>query len=249
MCSEPKISLELLIPCGYNREGQKERSNTMGEVKTKAIEAIEKKMGSMDESSVRYLVLKNVKLFKTSWIGLGQALYTVWKDKAFKEWGFTTFDAYTSREIGIRKQTALKLLRSYSFLEREEPQYLMKDYAEKADAATLPTCDSVNTLRLANNNKSIDKADYAAIKEKVLDKGRDARDIKKELTQLIKEREELEPEEAWKKKKLAIVKRFLGTLKSISREIKITKVLPAKIVSETDSLISELEDEIYKIGN
>ncbi|MFH1381247.1 MAG: hypothetical protein ABIH57_03655, partial [Candidatus Omnitrophota bacterium] len=84
----------------------------MTEIKTKAIERIETKMENMDGDSVRYLVLNSAKAFKKSWITLGQALYTVWKDKLYKNWGYNTFEAYTTKETGIRKQTALKLLRS-----------------------------------------------------------------------------------------------------------------------------------------
>ncbi|MFH0840129.1 MAG: hypothetical protein V1883_03840, partial [Candidatus Omnitrophota bacterium] len=82
-------------------------------LRTKSIEKIEQKMQDMDENSLRYQILEKVKNFKISWISLGQALYSVWKDKLYKEWGYMTFEAYTAKEIGIKKQTAMKLLRSY----------------------------------------------------------------------------------------------------------------------------------------
>ena len=87
----------------------------MSEKKTKSIEKIERKMEEVSRDSLRYQVLKSAKAFKTSWIELGQMLYTVWKDKSYKEWGYSGFDAYTSKEIGIRGQTSFKLLKSYSF--------------------------------------------------------------------------------------------------------------------------------------
>ncbi|OGW75618.1 MAG: hypothetical protein A2Z72_00455 [Omnitrophica bacterium RBG_13_46_9] len=220
----------------------------MKELKTRSIEAIEEKMGNVDESSLRHLVLQSAKSFKTSWIGLGQSLYAVWKDKAYREWGFNTFDSYTMKEIGIRKDTALKLLRSYHFLEKEGPSYLVENRSEKVNPSSVPTYESVNALRLASNNKNIDRSDYAAIKDKVFQRGKDAREIKKDLTQLIKQREELEPEEAWKKKKLAVVRRFMSALKSLSRELKITKVLPSRFIEETDRLIAKLEGEVSRIS-
>ena len=212
--------------------------------KTRSLERIERTMEGMDKESLRYRILQSTKDFKTSWIELAQALYSVWKDKIYKKWGYTTFDAYTSKEIGIRKQTAMKLLKSYYFLEKEEPSYLEKDYAESAEAASVPTYEAVNVLRLAKNKQTIDSDDYKRLKEKVFQKGRDAGEVKKDLTALIKERQELEPEEARKKREVATVKRFLSTLKSLKRDIELLKLLPSSVIKETDHLIRKIESEI-----
>ena len=83
---------------------------------TKSLQNIEEKMKGLDENSLRYHILESAKSFKTSWVELGRSLYSVWKDKLYKEWGYSTMDAYTGKEIGIRKQTAMKLLKSYYFL-------------------------------------------------------------------------------------------------------------------------------------
>ena len=216
----------------------------MSQIKTKSIRGLEERMEDMDADTIRYRVLQSVKSFKTSWIDLGQTLYTVWKDKLYKDWGYTAFDAYSRKEIGIRKETALKLLKSYSFLEKEEPAYLKGEYNKEADASVIPTLESVDTLRLAARRKDIDKVDYAQIKKKVLEAGNDARDVKKDLTALIKQREELQPEEAWQKKRIMLLKRFLSTLKSISREIKVSKTLPAHIANDAEKLINKLESEL-----
>ncbi|NQS99852.1 MAG: hypothetical protein HQ595_02110, partial [Candidatus Omnitrophica bacterium] len=50
-------------------------------MKTKSIRELERKLEGVPVSSLRHQVLDNAKSFKTSWIDLGQALYTVWKDK------------------------------------------------------------------------------------------------------------------------------------------------------------------------
>ena len=213
-------------------------------MKTRSIENIEQKMKDMDETSLRYLTLQNAKHFKTSWIEFGQALYTVWKDKLYKDWGYNNFDTYATKEIGIRKQTALKLMRSYRFLEHEEPRYVSKDYNDGAQASELPTYESVNELRLASAKKDIPRSDYEDIKKNVLEKGQDARAVKKDLAAIIKKREELEPREAWQKRKIALLKRFLGVLKSARREIGILKILPAQIIKDADNLIRKLETEI-----
>ena len=210
----------------------------------KSLERIEEKMESMDKNSLRYQVLEKVKNFKTSWLSLGQALYSVWKDKLYKEWGYLTFEAYTAKEMGIKKPTAMKLLRSYYFLEKEEPGYLEKDHTAPEEVASIPSYDAVNVLRLAKNKKTLDKVDYADLKKKVFEKGRDARDIKKDLTALMREREELDPEEARKRRKIVIIKRLLATLKLVKQDAEVLKILPVSIIKETASLINKIESEI-----
>ena len=216
----------------------------MSEIKTKAIDSIEKKMDQMNADELRYQVLRSAKNFKSSWIGLGQILYTVWKDKLYKDWGFTEFESYASKEIGIRKATAFKLLRSYSFLEKDSPRYLTKDYSENAEAREVPTYEAVDVLRKASNNKKLDREDYGKIKKYVLESGKDAGEVKKDLTRMIKQQEELDPVEERKKKRVLVLKRFVGVLKSIRTEIKASHVLPEKVVKDVDKLISELESEI-----
>lgn len=200
-------------------------------------------MGSLDQDSIRYKVLQNAKDFKTSWLELGQALYSVWKDRLYKDWGYMTFDAYTSKEIGIKKMTAMKLLKSYYFLEKEEPGYLQKRY-EPDEVNRLPNYESVNVLRLAKNKRELDAVDYAHLKKDVFEMGRDASDVKKDLTQLMKQKEELEPAEARRKKRVAMIKRLLTALKTLRTDIEASKMLPAGILNETSSLIHKIEREI-----
>ncbi len=216
----------------------------MDKLKTKSLETIEEKMKGLDQNSLRYHILESAKRFKTSWIELGRALYSVWKDKTYKDWGYGTIEAYTGREIGIRKQTAMKLLRSYYFLEKEEPVYLKEEYRESAEAAAIPSYESVDVLRLAKNKKELDSRDYANLRKDVLEKGKDCREIRRDLSALIKQREELGPEEAYKKRRLAVVRRFLGALKAIKEEAEINKLFPAPIIKEAASLIKKIEAEI-----
>jgi hypothetical protein len=216
----------------------------MNAIKTKSIRGIEQKMEELDPQSLRYRVLDCAKDFKASWIGLGQLLFTVWKDKLYKDWGYQEFNAYAAKEIGVRKETALKLLRSYSFLEKEEPRYLTREYNEGAEAKELPNYEAVDLLRRANSNKELDKKDYAKIRKYVLEDGKDVREVRKDLTQMVKDNSELDSEEARSEKRKVVLKRFLSTLKSVKKEIKASKMLPASIVKEADLLIEKLEAEI-----
>lgn len=210
----------------------------------RTIEKIEHKMESISPDPLRYEALNTAKNFKTSWIGLGQVLNTVWRDKSYKEWGYTEFESYVTKEIGIRKETALKLLRSYAFLENKEPHYLKKDHTQDTNAREVPTYEAVDVLRRASTNKNLDKEDYTKIKKYVLDDGKDVKGVKKDLSEIIKSREETDPEEAWQKKRISIVKRFLNLLKSIKIELKASKILPKDILNQTETLINKIENNL-----
>ncbi|MDO8661781.1 MAG: hypothetical protein Q7K98_00975 [Candidatus Omnitrophota bacterium] len=212
--------------------------------KSKSLQDIEEKMGSLDVNSLRYHVLESARNFKTSWIELGRSLYSVWKDKMYKEWGFGTFDAYTAKEIGIKKPTAMKLLRSYYFLEKEEPAYLKDGYTESADTAKLPSYEAVDLLRKAKDKKTLDSQDYSKLKKEIFEDGKDVQTVKRDLTSLVRQREELEPEEAYKKRRTAILRRFIGSLKALKQEAEVSKLLPAQLINEAQELIRKIEEQI-----
>lgn len=216
----------------------------MARLNTRTMENIDRKLESAEEGSARHKVLSSAKSFKTSWFDLGQSLYSVWRDRLYKDWGYATFDAYTSKEIGIKKPTAMKLLKSYYFLEKEEPNYIERAAVSPENPALVPTYDAINVLRLAKSKKTIDGGDYAHLRREVLEMGREAGLVKKDLTCLIKQREELEPDEARHKKRMATLKRLITSLKSLRTDIENSKLLPASTIKEISGLIHKIELEI-----
>jgi len=220
------------------------KGGVMETTRTKSLRTIEEKMHALPPDSLRYQILESTKQFKTSWVRLGQSLYAVWKDKLYKGWGFSTFDTYTAKEIGIRTPTAMKLLRSYYFLEKEESVYLKEEYTESAQAKSVPSLEAIDVLRRAKNKKGLDTQDYDKIKKEIFQDGKDAALVRKDLTALIRQQEELAPEEAYEKKRLGTVRRFLGTLKSLKKEIEVSKLLPAPIIRDAAALIKKLEEEL-----
>lgn len=213
----------------------------MSELKTKALEDVKRRMEGLEEGTLRYRILESVRNFKTSWIELGQALYSVWKDKLYRGWGYLTFEAYTSKEIGIRKDTAMKLLRSYYFIESEEPRRLRRDPEDNAEVSSLPSYESVNALRLLKDKKGINREDFENLKKDVLENGKDAFQVKRDIAALIRQRDELEPDEARRERKAAAVRRITAVLKNLKNEIRDAKLLPADIVRDIDSLIDRLD--------
>ena len=216
------------------------------ENKPKSLKNIEEKMQNLEVGSIRYHILESAKNFKSSWIELGRSLYSVWKDKMYKEWGYLGFDIYVSKEIGIRKQTAMKLLKSYYFLEKEEPQYLKDEYVQDANPVSLPSFEAIDILRQAKNKLTPDSGDYASLKKGIFENGRQAQEAKKDLTAFIRKRQELLPEQAQSKRKFATLNRLLGSFKALKRETEALKLLSAPLVRELDSLISKIDAEIVE---
>jgi hypothetical protein len=212
--------------------------------KTKAISHIEEKMEEIDQESLRYQTLQSARRFKTSWIELGQYLQTVWRDKHYKSWGYASFESYCSREIAIKHSTALKLLRSYYFLEREEPSYLKTRLDDSEKVVKLPSCDSVDILRLAKDKKGLAEKDYKTLRYKVLDKGEEAKEVRSELKSILESYPEADSEEGKRKKQQVTVKRLLGTLKNLRAEIEDSGILSKKLAREIDQLIAKIESEL-----
>ena len=149
--------------------------------KTKSIRNLEGRMEGLEPGSLRYRVLNSAKDFKSSWIELGQVLFIVYKEKRFKEWGYLTFEAYCTKEVGVRQATGLKLLRSYSFLEHEEPVYLKKLSQGEPSPSEIPGYESVNALRLVKSNERVPEKDYEKLREEVLDNAGEETQVKKKV--------------------------------------------------------------------
>ena len=212
--------------------------------KTKAISQIEEKMGEMDEESLRYQTLQSARRFKTSWIELGQYLQTVWRDKHYKGWGYESFESYCNKEIAIKQSTALKLLRSYYFLEREEPSFLKTKLADSDNVVKLPNCDSVDILRLAKDKKGLNEKDYKTLRYRVMDEAEEPKEVRSELRSILESYPEAHSEDEKRRRQQGTVKRFLGTLKNLRKEIEHSGVLSKKLTMEIDQLIIKIESEL-----
>lgn len=210
-------------------------------MKSKSIQHIEEQMGSLDPASFRYKALDCAKQFKNSWMELGRCLYSIYKDKLFKDWGYLTFEAYCSKEIGIRQPTAVKLLKSYYFLEREEPAYLKRQSADGNEPSKIPSYEAVNALRLAKGNERIPESDYRELREQVLENAREDQEVKKKIRYILKAHpKKFSPEEA-EDQKTAAVTRTLTNFRNAKSQLQELS-LPAKVLKKIDELIELLEE-------
>ncbi len=208
---------------------------------SKAIRQIDERLSTLAPGTLRYETLQAAKRFKSSWVELGRQLYQVFQEKAFRQWGFLTFEAYCAKEIGIRASTAKKLLHSYYFLEKEEPTYL-KQLTEETPSK-LPSPEAVNVLRLIRQRREISPERYQRFRSYALEEGKEALELRREL-RVLTEESQPDPAAARAARRQATLRRMVGTLKALQEESKASDFLPRRLTAQIDSLIKKLEEEL-----
>ncbi len=194
--------------------------------------------------TLREQVLEYAKNFKTSWVNLGQNLYSIHRDKLYHAWGYEKFEVYTEEEVGLSKQLCLKLLKTYFFLEQEEPAYLKEEFSLTRDAINVPGYEAINVLRMAKGKKELLKDDYLKMHKDVFEKGKDASVVRKDLTALMKERKVVDPEEERDKRSVASIKKVINALNTFKRDMETLQLLPEAILEETSGLLDTLLREV-----
>ena len=208
---------------------------------SKSIEQIEQRMAGLAPGTLRHQTLEAARRFKSTWIELGRMLWSVYREKKFREWGYLTFDAYCAKEVGIRSATAKKLLHSYYFLEKEEPTLLQKISGEPP--AQVPHLDSVNLLRLLSRRPELPSDRYRQIRSQVLEKGREATDLRQEVRTLL-DSAQPDPAAVRQQRRRSTIRRMVGTLRALRAELSASGFLPASILAEIDRLAKKLEQAI-----
>src|SRR5262249_58156726 len=78
------------------------------------------------------------------------------REDSWKRWGYDSFDAYCTKELHLRRETAHKLIGSYGFLKTKAPSVLRRDGL----SAPIPSLASVEFLKRAEE-KSEDAPEEA----------------------------------------------------------------------------------------
>ena len=185
----------------------------------------------------------HAKDFKTAWLLLGQGLYAVWQDKLYSAWGYDKFEDYTSKELGLKKPIALKLVKTYFFVEQQEPTYLKKEFVEERGPQAVPSYESLDVLRLAHRNKDLKRDDYVKLRKDVFEKGKDVALVRKDLTAMIKERKQVNPDEEREKRHQQSVKKFFSALKVFSRDMETLKLADDDIFVQAQELLQKIEEK------
>lgn len=198
---------------------------------------------SVLSTELRENLIGNAKTFKQSWVYLGQSLYTVWRDKTYYAWGHEKFEHYVVNELGMQKSLAMKLVKTYYFVEQQEPGYLKAEFAADREAALIPSYEPLDLLRQACGNKDLNREDYQKLREEVFKKGKDVGELRKDLTAMIKERKQVNPDEERERRYQQSVKRFMSALKVFKNDMESLRLADAKITAGAEDLLKKMEEE------
>jgi hypothetical protein len=201
---------------------------------------------SVDADLLRKKTAEAVKRHKASWVELGQFLYSIHHDKLFKSWGYLTFEAYVNKELRLKSATAGKLLKSYQFLEKEEPRFVKQAVSDEEEdvAKPVPHYESVNLLRLARQNKNITPAEFADIREAVLVKAQEPQEVRSQVKKILAESIDEDSEEAARNRKKSKLRRLISLLSGAKRELESEGMVPKFLIKQIDDLTQKLEDQL-----
>ena len=203
---------------------------------------------TLDETtdSLRGRALEAARRHKASWVTLGQFLFTIHKEKLYKKWGHLSFEGYCMKELRMKQASAVKLVKSYSYLEREEPGLLAEAAGEtEALPENLPGYESVNLARLAESSSKFTPEDLREIKAAVFRKGLEPQEVRAKMKGILEAREEeKEPAELRNARRSAALKRLLTVLTSVKNELVNAKLIPAYLVKQMEDLAGKLQDQL-----
>jgi hypothetical protein len=146
-------------------------------------EKLQERMEDLPEGSTRRRVLECARRFKSSWVDLGRMLNEVRREGLWREWGHASFEAYCTKELFIRKQTAEKLTMSYAFMERHEPALVRRDERESAPLRPVPSFEVIDVLSRAEAAGRLDERGWREIRDDVLERPTTPAVVNRQLTQ------------------------------------------------------------------
>jgi hypothetical protein len=198
----------------------------------RAESALAEKLRDVSPGSFRHTVLQAARRFKASWVDLGKLLVKVRDGALFTEWGFASFDQYCAKELHIRKATAEKLVRSFSFLARHEPRAVANDDVVQA----APAFEVVEVLAGAEERGQLDAQEYRAIRESIWDTEKPASELRRELSERFP-RPAPEPRAAD-----AQVRRLAHAARRLAAELRACGRVPAAVAERAAALADDVEE-------
>ena len=194
--------------------------------------AAEKTMDAIPAGSFRAAVLESARRFKASWLDLARHLVRVKGEGLWQEWGYATFEAYCARELRIKKATAQKLVMSYGFLEKHEPDALENE--EKARKT--PSFEVIEVLSRAEERGQLDDQTYREVREKLWEEPVSQAEIKRELARRFPEPEPEEPPVD------LTVKRLAAQARKLARDLGGCAKIPRAVAERAAALAEDVEE-------
>lgn len=180
----------------------------------------------------RERVQESARKFKASWLELAAHLAKVRNEGLWQEWGFSTFEGYCSKELRIKKATAQKLVASYGFLAKREPDLL----ADEDRASRAPSFEVIEVLSKAEERGQLDEATYREVREKLWEEPVDPSQMRRELSRRFPEPEPAPPPVDLE------LRRFGSQARKLARDLAGSSKVPRAIAERAAALADDLEE-------
>ncbi len=196
-----------------------------------AEDLISAKAAQVPPGSFRHTVLLAARRFKSSWVELGKLLSKVRHEGLYEEWGYGTFEAYCLGELRIKKQTADKLTRNFSFLEKHEPQVMQTP--ELAEAA--PAFEVVEVLASAEERGQLSANEYKSVRDAIWNQEKPTSELRRDLS------ERFPPPPPAGRNDEGELKRLWGLTKRLVAELHASRKVPESVKDRAQALAEDLE--------
>jgi hypothetical protein len=198
---------------------------------SKTAHKLDTSIDELPQGSFRRDVLESARRFKASWVEFGRLLTRVKREGLWSEWGHASFDAYCSKELFIKKQTAEKLTMSYGFLERHEPELARARGEPKA-----PPFEVIEVLSRAEASGRIDDSRWTELREELLE-APTASAVNRQLTERFGPAPR--PPPATEGDRLA---RLVTLARKLAQACASEKEIPRDVVERAQELVADLEE-------
>jgi hypothetical protein len=205
------------------------------------LKKIDAKLDNLDPESLRYQVLISLRKFRSSWVELGRLLTDVAYGGDYKEWGYDDFEVYCARELGLKKPTVNKLMLSYRYMQKKEPDRLGQYEKWDGDGVPpdMPDYQTVGLLQKVDDRDDIDNESKNRFHSLAFDEGAEETSLRKEIRNAIAVAEERDMgEEQVKAKELGDIRR---TSRVLRKKLAESRYVPMGLRERFEALLGELE--------
>lgn len=195
-----------------------------------AAEALKDKTRELNPGTLRHHVIQAARKFKASWVELGKLLVQVRNEGLFTEWGYETYESYCLKELHIRRQTAEKLARSFSFLAKHEPEAVQTP--ETVQQA--PSFEVVEVLAHAEERGQLSADEYRSIRDSIWNPEKPAAQLRREFAERYAPESSESPQNVeWN--------RILGLARKLAKVLSSTEAIPQAVSERAQALVVDLE--------
>lgn len=202
--------------------------------KNKAVAAIEERLAQITPGSERHTLLETARAFKNNWVELGEQLSRVMDNKLYETWGYASFDAYIATELHLKKDTAYKLLRSFTFMSSTKPQFLQPEHR-----AQLPPINVVDFISRKAEQEELPPEQVQSFAEKAFEEAWSPRTVSAKWRSLVNDDTRVAAED--EDKSLRAVRRAKELAERLNKALLEIPGLDPKLLDAVTQLMEQLD--------